>query len=336
MRVALVSPYSWTYPGGVTRHIEALATELVRAGHEVRVFAPFDRDGRAAALRHRGARPQARTRPDWLVPLGGTVGSKARRRATCSSKGRIEDTRSVRPEVEREESHDLFVQRAPDGRIFAYVAGPQFYVVDVTDVVEGSTTGDISDNLVAFNNYINADGTVTVDGYTTGSNGHYAEPTDDGAFTYVGDEIQCGDPGIIHIFDTADLPAVDEEPRLVEEVGVLDWPTSSANQCSDRNADDASGDHPTGNNRNGETTNYARTGHNFRIYGDIMTHGAYFDGLYVWDISDPANPTLENVSNDVRYETDFRSVYARVIDDRLGADSAAILGGDFRGGPGFI
>ena len=25
MRVALVSPYSWTYPGGVTRHIEALA-----------------------------------------------------------------------------------------------------------------------------------------------------------------------------------------------------------------------------------------------------------------------------------------------------------------------
>ena len=29
MRVALVSPYSWTYPGGVTRHIEALATELL-------------------------------------------------------------------------------------------------------------------------------------------------------------------------------------------------------------------------------------------------------------------------------------------------------------------
>ena len=32
MRVALVSPYSWTYPGGVTRHIEALAIELDRAG----------------------------------------------------------------------------------------------------------------------------------------------------------------------------------------------------------------------------------------------------------------------------------------------------------------
>ena len=47
---------------------------------------------------------------------------------------------------------------------------------------------------------------------------------------------------------------------------------------------------------------------------------------------DPANPTLENGSNDVRYQTDFRSVYARVIDSWLGADSAAILGGDFRHG----
>ena len=74
MRVALVSPYSWTYPGGVTRHVEALAGELLAAGHEVRVFAPFDRDDRRTALLHRGARPQARTRPQWLVPLGGTVG----------------------------------------------------------------------------------------------------------------------------------------------------------------------------------------------------------------------------------------------------------------------
>jgi phosphatidyl-myo-inositol alpha-mannosyltransferase len=74
MRVALVSPYSWTYPGGVTRHIEALAGELTAAGHEVRVFAPFDRDVRATALLHRGARPQARTAPEWLVPLAGTIG----------------------------------------------------------------------------------------------------------------------------------------------------------------------------------------------------------------------------------------------------------------------
>jgi uncharacterized protein (DUF1501 family) len=51
---------------------------------------------------------------------------------------------------------------------------------------------------------------------------------------------------------------------------------------------------------------------------------------------DPANPTLENGGNDVRYETDFRSVYARVIDRWLGANSAAILGGEFRGGPEFL
>ncbi|MGH2948330.1 MAG: glycosyltransferase, partial [Solirubrobacteraceae bacterium] len=54
MRVALVSPYSWTYPGGVTRHIEALAAELAAAGHEIRVLAPFDRDTRVTALLHRG------------------------------------------------------------------------------------------------------------------------------------------------------------------------------------------------------------------------------------------------------------------------------------------
>jgi uncharacterized protein (DUF1501 family) len=44
------------------------------------------------------------------------------------------------------------------------------------------------------------------------------------------------------------------------------------------------------------------------------------------------NPTLENGGNDVHYETDFRSVYARVIDNWLGGDSAKVLAGDFRSG----
>jgi len=74
MRVALVSPYSWTYPGGVTRHVEALATELLAAGHDVCVLAPFDRDGRRARLLHRGAAPETRPVPDFLVALGPTVG----------------------------------------------------------------------------------------------------------------------------------------------------------------------------------------------------------------------------------------------------------------------
>jgi len=46
----------------------------------------------------------------------------------------------------------------------------------------------------------------------------------------------------------------------------------------------------------------------------------------------PDNPTLENSGNDVHYETDFRSVYAKVIDSWLGGDSASVLGGNFRGG----
>ena len=42
------------------------------------------------------------------------------------------------------------------------------------------------------------------------------------------------------------------------------------------------------------------------------------------------NPTLENGNQDVRYETDFRSVYARVIDNWLGGNSVGVLNGDFR------
>ena len=44
------------------------------------------------------------------------------------------------------------------------------------------------------------------------------------------------------------------------------------------------------------------------------------------------NGTLENNGADVRFETDFRSVYARVLDGWLGTDSVSILGGNFRSG----
>jgi phosphatidylinositol alpha-mannosyltransferase len=74
MRIALVSPYSWTYPGGVTRHIEALAEQHLAAGHDVRVLAPVDPDDRLALRLHRGARPSGRPLPDYLVPLGRTFG----------------------------------------------------------------------------------------------------------------------------------------------------------------------------------------------------------------------------------------------------------------------
>jgi len=77
MRIALVSPYSYTYPGGVGRHVEALADELMRTGHEVRLLCPFDPDDRLSRIAHRGARPQPRSIPDHLVPLGRTVGVPA-------------------------------------------------------------------------------------------------------------------------------------------------------------------------------------------------------------------------------------------------------------------
>jgi phosphatidylinositol alpha-mannosyltransferase len=77
MRIALLSPYSWTYPGGVTRHIEALAERFIEEGHHVRVLAPYDPPDRFSAALHRGARPQPVEAPEYLVPMGRTIGFKA-------------------------------------------------------------------------------------------------------------------------------------------------------------------------------------------------------------------------------------------------------------------
>src|SRR4051812_13620703 len=72
MRIALVSPYSWSYPGGVNRHIDALAQELMDVGHEVRVLAPVDPDDRLTRAFHRRP-PSTEPLPDYLVPLGRTI-----------------------------------------------------------------------------------------------------------------------------------------------------------------------------------------------------------------------------------------------------------------------
>jgi uncharacterized protein (DUF1501 family) len=45
---------------------------------------------------------------------------------------------------------------------------------------------------------------------------------------------------------------------------------------------------------------------------------------------DPSNATLENGGGDVTFENDFRSAYARVIDNWLGGDSVGVLGGNFK------
>ena len=73
MRIALVSPYSWSYPGGVNRHIQSLAEEFISRGHYVRVIAPFDPPDRLSKATHRAA-PDPVEIPDYLIPVGRTVG----------------------------------------------------------------------------------------------------------------------------------------------------------------------------------------------------------------------------------------------------------------------
>lgn len=72
-----MSPYSWSFPGGVTRHVEALAGSLLACGHHVRILAPVDPPDRVARLTHGGACPQEVQLPDHLIPLGRTVGIPA-------------------------------------------------------------------------------------------------------------------------------------------------------------------------------------------------------------------------------------------------------------------
>jgi phosphatidylinositol alpha-mannosyltransferase len=73
MRIALVSPYSWTYQGGVNRHVEALAEQFIARGDHVRVLAPWDPPDAISRRLHR-SQPELREAPDYLVPLGRTVG----------------------------------------------------------------------------------------------------------------------------------------------------------------------------------------------------------------------------------------------------------------------
>ena len=70
MRIALVSPYSWTYPGGVTRHIEALAERFIADGHHVRVLAPYDPPDILSTVLIAARRRSRSQRADYLVSLG--------------------------------------------------------------------------------------------------------------------------------------------------------------------------------------------------------------------------------------------------------------------------
>ncbi|MEE8413777.1 MAG: glycosyltransferase family 4 protein [Dehalococcoidales bacterium] len=67
MKIALVSPYDFAYPGGVVNHIASLEHYLTRMGHEVKVIAPASK-----VITHFGDRfiPIGRPRP---IPASGSI-----------------------------------------------------------------------------------------------------------------------------------------------------------------------------------------------------------------------------------------------------------------------
>ncbi len=71
-------------------------------------------------------------------------------------------------------------------------------------------------------------------------------------------------------------------------------------------------------------------GGNMMVMGGAVRGGIY--GTAPTLSLDPANPTLENNGADVRFEIDFRSVYAKILDSWLGSDSVSVLGADYRAG----
>jgi phosphatidyl-myo-inositol alpha-mannosyltransferase len=69
VRVGLVSPYSWTVPGGVNQHIEHLAEELEARGHEPWILAPVG----ALTPRRRAVDSRRQRAAERFVPMGTAI-----------------------------------------------------------------------------------------------------------------------------------------------------------------------------------------------------------------------------------------------------------------------
>ncbi|MBF6591078.1 MAG: glycosyltransferase family 4 protein [Ktedonobacterales bacterium] len=85
MKIGLVSPYDWSYPGGVQDHIAHLATELRSRGHTVRILTPATgqrgrrveygiyKMGWAAPMRVNGSVARVAVAPDWRGRIRGLL-----------------------------------------------------------------------------------------------------------------------------------------------------------------------------------------------------------------------------------------------------------------------
>jgi phosphatidyl-myo-inositol alpha-mannosyltransferase len=69
MRVGLVTPYSWTVPGGVNHHIENLAVELEERGHEPWIMAPVG----VLSPTRRAMDSQRQRAAERFIPMGAAV-----------------------------------------------------------------------------------------------------------------------------------------------------------------------------------------------------------------------------------------------------------------------
>ena len=69
MRIGLVSPYSWTVPGGVNHHVEHLAAELEERGHEPWIIAPVG----AITPARRSVDSRRQPMAERFIPMGAAV-----------------------------------------------------------------------------------------------------------------------------------------------------------------------------------------------------------------------------------------------------------------------
>src|SRR5437899_2506541 len=60
MKIGLVSPYDWSYPGGVRDHVCNLANEFIAMGHDVRIMAP-------------ASGPKRKLTEKYILKMGGTT-----------------------------------------------------------------------------------------------------------------------------------------------------------------------------------------------------------------------------------------------------------------------